>query len=71
MCVYELGVCGHPLFYVWLLVGTCVSSCVFVLACLCGFNLILCPRHCVCMSRFACISVDVRLCLCVAPSLRL
>lgn len=45
MCVYELGVSGHLRIYVWLLVDTCVSSCVFVLACLCGFNLILCPCH--------------------------
>lgn len=35
-----------------LLVGTCVSARVYVLACLHAFNLILCPCHC--MTRFVC-----------------
>lgn len=54
MCICELGASGHLLICVRLLVDTCVSSCVYVLACLCGFNLILCPCRCGCMSRFVC-----------------
>lgn len=34
--------------------GTRASSCVYVLACLCGFNLILWPRRRGCMSRCVC-----------------